>query len=287
MILCGAGIGEEKPSPKYTAKHVRGSVYMMSIEGNPMMDNIVASIGEDGILLIDNGFPETEASVREALRSIQEGPVRFVINTHFHHAGANEGFGKESTIIAHANARKRMKMESKMYGMAPIGPWKEIGLPEVVFDSALSIHFNGEEIQLRHFPNVHTDGDIVAFFKEANVVVTGDFFVPLLGPCDFANGGNWQSFLAGLRSLETQVPKDAKIIPGHGRLSDYNDLQQFVQLTSEVTDVVRESIRSGRSLEQLKTSGIPWRWAEWGQRGIPPDFFLTNVYEGLQTKAKQ
>ncbi|MCI0415982.1 MBL fold metallo-hydrolase [bacterium] len=281
FTLCASANGEETPS--YTEKHVRGSIYMIHVEGNPMMDNVVASIGEDGILLVDDGFPETVETIRGTLRSIRNAPIKFVINTHFHHAGANDAFGKEATIIAHSSARKRMQTESKMYGMVPIGPWSEAGLPDIVFDSGMTLHFNGEEIELLHFPNVHTDGDIVAFFKNSNVVATGDFFVPLLGPCDLANGGDWQSLLSGIRKLLALVPEDAKIIPGHGTLSDYNDLQQFVQLTSEVTESVRDSMTNGRTLEEIKSLGIPERWAEWGKRGIPPDFFLTNIYEGLQS----
>ncbi len=49
-----------------------------------------------------------------AIRKIDDRPVRFVINTHYHgdHVGGNETLGKAgSVIIAHDNIRRRMSTD--------------------------------------------------------------------------------------------------------------------------------------------------------------------------------
>lgn len=287
LTASSAPLKQQSPSVKFVATHIAGSVYLIRAEGETLFDNVVASVGEDGILLVDTAYSDTEKDLRATLGSLKQGPVSFVVNSHYHHAGANSAFAKEATIIAHRNVRERMKRETKMYNQMAIGPWPELALPQIVFDQSLTLHFNGEEIHLLHFPNVHTDGDVVVFFKTANVVASGDFFVPLLGPCDLANGCSWPRFVDGIRRLATIVPKDAKIAPGHGPLSTYTDLTDFVRMIEDVTDSVDKQIKAGRKLEAIKAEGLPERWRSWGERGIAADFFLTNVYEGLTNQNRQ
>ncbi len=285
FLICGVfvssifGQTEEKP-PEYTEVSVTENIYLIRVKDQPNYDNIVALTGKDGVLLVDNGFMNTEKSLRQTLRSISSAPVKFIINTHYHHAGANPAFAKEATIIAHKNVRNRLKIPVKMYGLIPLAASEEFALPKITFDDELTIHFNGEEIRIVHFPNVHTDGDSVVFFKKANVVATGDFFVPLLGVCDLPNGCKWSAYVAGIKQLLQVIPKDAKIIPGHHKISTYKDLQNVSEMLEEVTELVRKQIKEGRTLEQIKANGLPERWRPWAEGGINSDFFLTNVYEG-------
>lgn len=279
--------GQSAEKVRFTSVPVTKNIYLIQVDGQWNYDNIVALVGKDGILLVDNGFPETEKALREILRPLSPEPVKFIINTHFHHAGANAAFAREATIIAHHSLRNRMKMPLKMYGQIPIGPWEEFALPKVTFNNEMTINFNDEEIRIVHFPNVHTDGDVVVFFTKSNVVATGDFFVPLLAICDLANGCRWSAFLDGLKTLLKIIPKDAKIIPGHYKLSTYQDLKNVSQMLEEVTELVRKQIKAGRTLEQIKAKGIPERWRSWETRGINADFFLTNVYDGIKSEKER
>lgn len=267
--------------PELTTEPVAPGMTLIREAGQPLSDNILALSGPDGILLVDNGYPETAKALRKVLRGLGPGPVRIIVNTHFHHAQANAAFAGEAVIVAQRRARERMTRRVEMYGVMPVGPWAESALPQIVFDDEMTIHFNGEEIRLVHFPDGHTDGDTVVFFKKANVVATGDLFVPLLGVCDLANGCRWPAYLAGIRRLLEMVPKDAKIVPGHHRLSTYRDLEELDRMLREVTELVRRQIAEGRTLEEIKTRGLPARWREWEERGIDAAFFLTNVHEGL------
>lgn len=282
-----AAAAQESAQPvRLGATHVAGSVYLIRADDQSLHDNVVASVGDDGILLVDTAYSDTETELRRVLGTLRAGPVKFIINSHYHHAGGNDAFAREATIIAHHNVRERMQRETSMYGAMKIGPWKRPALPRVTFNDTLQLYFNGEEIQVLHFPNVHTDGDAIVLFKGSKVVATGDFFVPLLGVCDLANGCNWTKYLEGVRRLLELIPKDAKLAPGHGPLSTYDDLKEFASMLEDVTNSVRAQISAGKTLDAIKAEGLPARWRAWGERGIAADFFLTNVYEGLTTPAK-
>ena len=128
--------------------HVRGNIYMLNGTGG----NIGASVGADGILIVDDKFAPLADKIRAALSDIGGGELKFILNTHFH--GGNEVFGPEAPIIAHSNVRKRLMTKPKE-------AW-----PVITFDESLSVHFNGEEIKVIHFPHGHTDGDTVTWTVE-------------------------------------------------------------------------------------------------------------------------
>src|SRR5213592_1294106 len=79
------------------ATKVAGNVYMLEGSGG----NIGASIGEDGIVIVDDQFAPLAPKIREALKGISDKPLKFVINTHFHgdHSGGNAPLSKEASIL--------------------------------------------------------------------------------------------------------------------------------------------------------------------------------------------
>jgi hypothetical protein len=103
------------------------------------------------------------------LKQLNPGKLKFVLNTHHHgdHTGGNAYFGRDASIVAHANARKRLGGDGSLAANL---------LPIVTFDQSLSIHFNGEEIKMIHVPAAHTDNDSIIHFTGANVIHFGDTF---------------------------------------------------------------------------------------------------------------
>jgi cyclase len=285
LIVPGTILASEPPVT-FHAEPIVTNFYFIRAVGQPLHDNVLAFIGKDGILLVDCAYQETAAQLKDTLRKISPLPVKYLINTHYHHAGANGAF-TDSIIVAHENVRERMQKKTLMYGSMAAGPWDKDALPDQTFENEMTIYFNDEIIRLVYFPNVHTDGDTVVFFENSGVIATGDFFVPLLGPCDHANGCKWDAYVQGAKRLVQLANSNSKLAPGHGPLSSYQDLQEFSTMLSEVTDFVKKKINAGMKLDEIQASGLPQRWQKWTERGIQSDFFITNLYEGLTGSSKK
>ena len=225
--------------------HVAGAVHMLTGRGG----NIGVSAGEDGILMVDDKFAPLAPKIKEALGSLgAKKPLAFVVNTHWHgdHTGANEIFGKEAHIISHANVRKRLAVTSYVLGRT-VKPKAKAGLPVITYDGSMSVHFNGEEIRVVHYPNSHTDGDSVLFFPKSNVVHTGDLFFSGRFPfVDLGNGGDVEGLAKNIGKLIKQIPENAKIIPGHGPLSGINELKKYHSMLIETTRIVRGQMKAGK-----------------------------------------
>jgi glyoxylase-like metal-dependent hydrolase (beta-lactamase superfamily II) len=255
---------------KIKTTHVAGNIYMLEGAGG----NIGASVGPDGILLVDDQFAPLAEKIRNALKELGAGQLKFLINTHFHgdHTGGNVVFGNEAHIISHTNVRKRLQMESSA----------EEALPVVTFDDSLSIHFNGEEIRVIHFPNSHTDGDSVIFFTGSNVVHMGDLFFSGRFPyVDLNNGGDVERLIKHIEKLLAELPPDVKLIPGHGPLSDIDDLKTYHQTLGATIDIVRDQIEAGKSLEEIKAAGLPQKWRSWGAGFISTGRWIEIVHRSL------
>jgi len=267
---------------------VSGNIYMLEGEGG----NIAASVGEDGIVIVDDQFAPLADKIQVALKGlgITDKPVRFVINTHYHgdHAGGNVPFSQSgSTVIAQDNVRKRlesggtagngssMKMDVK--------PAAKAALPIITFEHDVTVHLNGEDIRALHFPAGHTDGDSIIFFPKNNVVHMGDDFVRYGFPfIDVASGGSVQGMIAAMEKATAQLPVDVKVIPGHGQLSDLDDVREFVKMLKETSAVVEKALKQHKTLEQMKQDRILDPWAKrWNGDFVKTDAFIETLYNSM------
>src|SRR5689334_7992569 len=220
VVLPRAASAQEKmdfAKIQIKATKVAGQVYVIE-DVTPEFSggNIGVSVGPDGIVLVDDKFAPLAPKIEAALKTISDKPVRFIVNTHYHgdHSDGNKAFGAKSTIIAHENTRKRM-MAMKDKDAPPA-----VALPVITFEDKLSVHLNGEDIRAIHFPSGHTDTDVVIFFTKSNVVHMGDdFFNGIFPFIDTDGGGSVKGLIANLTKLLEQIPADAKIIPGHGKIA--------------------------------------------------------------------
>lgn len=263
---------------------VSGNVYMLMGAGG----NIGVSAGPDGVLIVDDEFAPLADKIREALKGINPGKLRFVLNTHFHgdHTGSNSVFGADSTIIAHENVRKRLEAGSNIMGNKT-EPMTGPGLPVVTYADAVSVHFNGEEIKAMHVPHSHTDGDSIIFFAKSNVVHMGDdYFNGLFPFVDTDSGGSVQGLIDAVAKVLGQVPADAKIIPGHGPLSDVAGLKKFHRMLVETLGIVSKGRKAGKTLEQLQAAGLPEEWKSWSSF-IDTKGWISSLYKSLDGAPKK
>jgi glyoxylase-like metal-dependent hydrolase (beta-lactamase superfamily II) len=266
------------------ATKVAGNVYMLEGAGG----NIGVSVGDDGLLIVDDQFAPLADKIRAALKGIADKKLHFILNTHWHgdHTGGNVSFGPEATIIAHDNVRKRLSTEQKstvFNRTTPPSP-KE-ALPVITFDKTLTVHFNGEEIRAIHFPQGHTDGDSVIFFTSSNVVHLGDdFFAGRFPFVDLESGGTVEGLVRNIGEIITKIPEGAKLIPGHGPISTIDDLKNYHRMLQQTTEIVRQKIAAGKTLEQIKSEGLPEEWKPWGEGFIKTDRWVETIYRSLTAK---
>lgn len=170
---------------------INGNVYMLQGRGG----NVGAVVGPEGILIVDDDYKAVSEKLAAALKELGSEKPRFILNTHWHgdHTEGNQVFGKDSTIVAHINVRKRLIDPPVIFGRKT-DPYPAIALPIVTYSESMSIHINGEEVKLVHYPNGHTDGDTVVFFENAKVVHFGDtFFFGRFPFVDIDSGGSVQA----------------------------------------------------------------------------------------------
>lgn len=262
------------------ATKVSGNVYMLEGAGG----NIGVSVGPDGTLIVDDQFAPLADKIRAALKGIGGGQLQFVLNTHWHgdHTGSNAAFGKEATIVAHHNVRKRLSTEQTVFGETTPPSPKE-ALPVITYGDEVSIHFNGEEILAVHFPRGHTDGDSVIFFTGSKVIHMGDdFFHGRFPFVDTESGGSVQGLIDNIAKVLARIPPDTKIIPGHGPLSTPADLKSYHQMLIATSGIVRDKIKAGKDLATIKKEGLPEEWKEWGSGFIKTDFWIETLHKSLQ-----
>jgi cyclase len=258
---------------------VAGNVYMLEGSGG----NIGVSVGDDGIVIVDDQFAPLAPKIKAALKGITDKPLRFVLNTHFHgdHTGGNAQFGSEATIIAHENVRKRL-----LEGGAPPGgaaPAPKEALPVVTFNDRATVHLNGEDIRAIHFPNGHTDGDSVIFFPKSNVVHMGDDFVTYGFPfIDVRSGGSLSGMIAGVEKVLTMVPEDVKIIPGHGPISTPADVRKFVDMLKDTRAIVAKEATDGKTADQMKSDHVLAKYEDLGKGFIKTDAWIDLVLADIQ-----
>lgn len=285
ICLCGLqSFAQDFSKVEVKTIKVAGNVYMLQGAGG----NIGVSAGPDGILIVDDQFAPLADKIKTALKTLGDGKLKFVLNTHYHgdHTGSNPAFGPGAPIIAQENVRKRLTAEqvSKFFGWK-FPPMAKEGLPVVTFEHAVSVFFNGEEIKVIHFPRGHTDGDSVVFFTGANVVHMGDhFFNGRFPVVDLENGGDVEGMTRNVGEIISKLPPDIKIIPGHGALSDVAGLKEFHRMLLETTAIVRKKMKAHKTLAQIKLEGLPEEWKSWGAGYVKTEMWLELIYTSLSAK---
>ena len=258
------------------AHPVVGNIYMLTGSGG----NIGVSVGDDGILIVDDQYAPLADKIKSALRGLHAGPLKFVLNTHFHgdHVGGNPIFGLEATIVAHTNVRNRISVPQQR-GDRTIPAMVEDGWPVITFDEQVSIHFNDEEIRLVYIPDGHTDTDSYIHFTGSDVVHMGDTFFNGRFPfVDLGSGGTVAGLIGNIGNVLEVIGPDTRVIPGHGDLGDRAALQAYHDMLVATTDAVRGMMAEGKSVEEIKAAGLPEKWSGFASDFVPEERWIETIY---------
>ncbi|MBM88683.1 MAG: MBL fold metallo-hydrolase [Gammaproteobacteria bacterium] len=247
--------------------HVSGTFYYLQGAGG----NIGLSIGDDGVVMIDDQFAPLTGKIIAAIRELNDGEIRFLINTHVHpdHTGGNENLGKMGIVIlARDEVRVRLSASSP-----------KDALPIMTYSDAITIYLNNEEVHAFPVPPAHTDGDTFIHFRDSDVIHAGDVFRTTAFPViDTNNGGTLEGTLQALAILVGTSGPNTKVVPGHGIVSDRMDVMRFRDMIIDVADQVRGMVLEGMSYEEVFAANPT---EPYNDRYGDPDRFLRAVYTEL------
>ena len=296
-----------RPStPDVGILHVQGKVYLINL-GDV---NVAAQVGDDGILLVDSGPAEMAPRLIAALQQRFEGKrIRQLINTHYHpdHSGGNGAIvaaagggggggggggrgGAALRVISHENTLNRMSGVHRGDTERPLAERPT----STFFGAKKEIHFNGEPIEIIYQPSAHTDGDVMVFFRGSDVIATGDLFSTQSYPIlDLDRGSTYQGVLNALnRILDITVPRfnqqgGTMVIPGHGRLSNESDVDDYRNWMTIVRDRLKAMIAKNMTLQQVKAARPTLEYdAIFSTPSWTPDKFIEAIYTDLSAAAK-
>ena len=287
ILTCGVGTAGAQQNIDFTRlelQTVKVADGLYVLMGGPAQGNIAVSVGNDGIFLVDSMYGQMHQKVVDAVAALGRQPIRFLVNTHLHgdHTAGNAAMAKlGAVIVSHKNMRKRM-------AGAPNAPPAGT-LPLLTYTDSLTLHLNGEEIQIYHPAPAHTDGDSIIYFRKANAVHVGDIPASLRYPNIGVNeGGTVDGMMAAARQLMKIVKPDTKIIPGHlGPIVGFKEVEQQLVMFAAVRDRIAAAIKAGRTEAEVILSK-PTKDFDEGRMGgaITPDRFVSLVYTDLSRRLK-
>lgn len=244
--------------------------------------NIIVSHGEDGVYIVDDSMPPFFAKLEAAIAKVtgnKEKP-RFVINTHVHrdHAGGNAHFASNhhSHIVSHKNVRRYMQKSVVETG-------GESAWPVITFDSEMSMHLNGSEARIIHYPGAHTDGDAVVYFPIENIVHTGDLLFHGRFPfIDLSRGGSVDGYIAAQEAILALINEETRVVPGHGPLTDHSSIRSTVDILKDAKSRISKLKSEGKSLPQvLEVKPLEDLHEKWNWEFISTEKMVTTIYSDI------
>jgi cyclase len=290
-----APLRDTRPAPR-TVNEVKSEIETFHVQGNVYMlvgagANIAVQIGDEGVMVVDNGVASMRDKVIAAIRKLSTKPIRWMVNTNgdLDHTGNNEAVsqagqtlnGNPAKIVAHEDVLARMTATGRTIGERPL---------DTFFEESRDFSFNGEAVFFYHYPSAHTNGDSFVYFRGSDVIVAGDYFLTTTYPViDFRINGGVDGFITALNKMLTiAVPKwlqdgGTYVIPGHGRVSDEADLVEYRDMIVIIRDRIEDMVKRGLTLDQVKAARPTLDYD--GRYGVESGArFVENVYRVLSEK---
>lgn len=268
LVLSTAVVADDKV--QVTSTELGPHLYMIKGAGG----NMAAVVGPEGALVVDSQYEHMAPQIKAELESKQAGvQIKTLINTHFHgdHVNGNAALASSAQIIAHTNVLTRLKADSKF----PVA-----GLPTETFVGEKAVSLNGVNLKLMTMPVSHTDGDLVVWFKDANVLHTGDlFFADRFPFIDLNSGGSVKGYINNVKLLLSQIDDKTRLIPGHGDLMDKAGLQRFLTMMEQTLAEVNSLKAQGKTEDQIVAKGLSAQWKSWSWNFITEERWIRTLFK--------
>ena len=274
--FAGGAVSAQEADLSWKPMEVAPGIFMFEGQGGFTGGNLGLLMGDDGIVLIDDGIPDVSATTVAAVEAITGAPVDFLINTHAHgdHTGANKEFrDMGTTVLAHDNLRQALVADEE---------FPASGLPELTFNDSVTFHLNGQTAYIFHIPSAHTSGDSAIHFTDANVLHTGDVLFNGIFPfIDLDGGGSVDGYIAGQQRMLAMVDDDTTVIPGHGPLATRADLEAALDMLVDAQARVKALVDDGKSLDEVKAANPLSSYESWSWGFITTERMTETLYRSL------
>jgi glyoxylase-like metal-dependent hydrolase (beta-lactamase superfamily II) len=261
---------------------LRGTVSALIGSGG----NIAVLTGSDGKLVIDSGYATSRARITDALAKLSPDPIKHLVNTHWHfdHCDGNEWMHSDgATILAHENTKKHLATTTRVEAWDYTFPPSPAGaLPSEVLSGEKTLQLNDVTIALTYYGPSHTDGDISAYFVEADVLHCGDTWwnghYPFI---DYSTGGNMKGMIKAAEANLARVTDKTIVIPGHGKIAGKAELAEYRDMLVIIHDRVARLKKEGKSLAEIIAAKPTAVYdSKWAGSFVNGDVFTKLVYDG-------
>jgi glyoxylase-like metal-dependent hydrolase (beta-lactamase superfamily II) len=263
----------------YEITPLNDHLYKLSIDGGGYTVKVLASVGEDGLLLLETGQDESAEPLKAALQTLTDAAPKIIINSHEHveHLAGNAAFGNDPLIIGHTILKTRLRSGSFLFDEFP-----DATLPDITFSDSLSIFFNGEEIKLIAFPGGHSDNDIIIWFTGSKVVFVGAISNGTHFPSVDEGSGDVLLYAPIAKTVIDLLPEDVTIIPGHGADGTMAEFRAFHDMLVKTAAVVKSGLDAGKDLEALQTEDVLKDWESFEGSYVDKNTWIEYLVTGFQ-----
>jgi len=253
---------EAVDEPTVTVDTLTDYLYRLECCWGDNQVSTVASVGPDGILLVDAGYPATAEKLLAALGELDAtAELKYFVLTHIHndHTGAIGLLDSNVTFMAHPATAERLS--GKYFALASVGTGRR---PDSLVNAPRSLTFNGEEIRIWPVSGTHTDGDLIVYFTGSGILCLGDlYFSERIDFIDIERGGRPSEYAANLRRLCDTLPADLAVVAGHGPVATLAEVKEHLEMLDYCLAIVPEAVKAGRTDEDILTDSGLTRWAAW------------------------
>lgn len=252
--------------------------------------NILICIEEESVLMIDSQFGPLSEKIKAKIDELSGGlPIEYLLNTHYHgdHTGGNENFHAHGlTIMAHQNVKKRLSEDQHMAAFNRVVEAKARGFqPDISYTEKGYIYFGDHPVELIHLPFAHTDGDSGIYFPDDNLIHMGDtFFKDRFPFIDLSGGGSIDGIIEAIKYAIALIDEETVVIPGHGTVSDVEDLHRYLEMLETVRERVTEGMAEDMTIEELKAAKLTEGFESFDGGFISADKFVDFIWTDYSRK---
>jgi len=276
-VLSGAGAASQDDSA-IKVRRLTERLYLLSTDQGDYTTNTLASVGEDGVLLVDTQAEDDAEALKQAVDAFGKGLPKFIINTHRHveHVGGNAIFGPDPVVIAHELVPQKLRSGAYIFDEFPRATF-----PDITLKDSLSLFFNGERIDVIAFPGSHDDNEIIVHFTGSRVVhlssLVNGFNFPSVD-----SAGDVLKFAELVERAIELLPQDVTIVSGHNDVGTWSDLRPYHEMLVRTTEIVRRGLAEGKDLDTLRNERVLDEWKAYAGSYVSVDRWLQYLVEGLQ-----